>query len=113
MARWFCRVTPFEACGKFQTDEIKKDIQEAIAQNGYEKSKYDSIKLMLDKSVLLQWGSFPTIQGDAEAEVNQGKVGVAFSKFTNGTSSLFSLYEMLRTDKFRPNGTPFSTSSHQ
>ena len=91
-----CISNPYQLA-QFQTDEIKKDIQEAIAQNGYEKSKYDSIKLMLDKSVLLQWGSFPTIQGDAEAEVNQGKVGVSFSKFTNGTSSLFSLYEMLRT----------------
>ena len=92
-----CISNPYQLA-QFQTDEIKKQIQEQIAEAGYEKSKYDSVKLNLDKSVILRFGSFPSIQGDAQVEINEGKAGVSFYSFTRGdNNSTFALYQFLRT----------------
>jgi hypothetical protein len=90
-----CISNPYQLA-KFQTDEIKKEIQTDISKQGYEKTKYDNVKLMLDKSVLLQFGGFPSIKTDAQYEANQGKGGINFNTFCQ-SSSLFSLYQMLRT----------------
>jgi len=81
-----CISNPYQLA-QFQTDEIKKQIQDKIAENGYEKSKYDGVKLNLDKSVLLRFGAFPSIQGDADVEVNESKAGVSFYSFTRGDNN--------------------------
>jgi len=89
-----CISNPYQLA-KFQTDEIKKEIQTDIQTNNYEKSKYDNVKLMLDKSVLMQFGDFPSILRETQYEANQGKGGVKFKRFLDG--NMMALYQMLRT----------------
>jgi hypothetical protein len=86
-----CITNPMQLA-MFQVDEIKKDIQRDMQEIMYEKSKYDNVKNLLDKKVVLTFGEFPS-----DTQTEDGR-GITLSAFSNGDNSVYlRLYTFIKS----------------
>jgi hypothetical protein len=97
-----CIQNPF-VLAKYQVDDIKDDLRIKIREERFNKSRYDNVKLNLEKSVQLTFGTLPSVieynpDSDTSYASNEGKFNISFSDFLN-SSVLAQLYFFLKTTR--------------